>query len=87
MWQNNIDKVKKLIDNSKLKRGELSNKRIQLKDKLIQENSKMEKIGNISLENKIFYDKMNNLKNKSKNMFMSVKEKYNSTLDKVINMG
>ena len=56
---------------------------MNLKEKLSEENSKMEKIGNISLENKLFYDKMNNLKNRAKNEYMEVKEKYNSTLDRV----
>lgn len=76
--------VKKLIDASKKKKSELIAHRIKLKDMLVQENSKMEKIGNISLENKIFYDKMNSLKNKAKNVYLSTKEKYNSALDKVV---
>ena len=65
----------------------LNSKRLILKEKLAQENSKMEKIGNISLENKIFLEKMNNLKNKSKNLYITASEKYSLTLNRVKRWG
>lgn len=77
--------AKEIIESSKKNRSTMNSKRLRLKEKLIQENLKMEKIGNISLENKIFLEKMNNLKNKSKNIYITASEKYSLTLNKVIN--
>lgn len=82
-WKQYVLQVKDIIEASRKNRISLNAKRLKLKEKLVQENSKMEKIGNISLENKIFLEKMNNLKNKSKNLFISASEKHSSTKNKV----
>jgi hypothetical protein len=82
-WKKYIFRVKEIIENSRKNKILLNSKRLKLKEKLVQENSKMEKIGNISLENKIFLEKMNNLKNKSKNLYITASEKHSLTLNKV----
>lgn len=82
-WKNYVYRVKEIIESSRKNKISLNMKRLKLKEKLVQENSKMEKIGNISLENKIFLEKMNNLKNKSKNLHLSASELHSETQAKV----
>lgn len=82
-WKAHVYRVKDIIEASRKNKLSLNAKRVKLKEKLAQENSKMDKIGNISLENKIFLEKMNNLKNKAKNLYISASEKHSVALGKV----